>query len=167
MQQSPLWWNMHGKSTVDFCPYAMAFLRWRMFWEGCCAPRYLYVPPTKELYGIVGWHLARPETIPLYWSRTTKAWVACHVFAASAMDCFDVLMRWSNQADSKASVRWDQPMSPINYSSLWAVAGSDCNDKPAVVYVPSPPPERVRKAPATFTRSHWHSHLVQIAQLIP
>ncbi|MFK3741379.1 hypothetical protein [Massilia sp. TN1-12] len=162
-----LWWNMHGKSTVDFCPYAMAFLRWRMFWEGCCAPRYLYVPPTKDLYGIVGWHLARPETIPSHWSRTTKAWVACHVFAASAMDCFGVLMRWSDQADSKASIRWDQPMSPVNYSSLWAVAGRDCNDKPAVVYVRSPPPERLRTPPATFTQSHWHSHRAQIAQLVP
>lgn len=162
-----LWWNMHGKSTARFCPCAMAFLRWRMFWEGCCAPRYLYVASTKELYGIVGWHLARPETIPSHWSRATRNWVACHVFAASAMDCFGGLMRWSEKAGSKASVHWDQPRSPANYASLWAVSGRDCNDKPAVVYVRSPPVEPLRTLPATSSRSHWQSHQAQIAQLAP
>ena len=162
-----LWWNMHGKSTAMFCPHAMAFLRWRVFWEGCCAPRYLYVASTKELYGIIGWHLARPETIPPHWSRATRTWVACHVFAASAMDCFCGLMRWSDKAGSKASVRWDQPRSPVNYASLWAVSGRDCSDKPAVVYVRSPSAERLRTLPSTSTRSHWKSHQAQIARLAP
>ena len=161
-----LWWNMHGKSTVKFCPCAMAFLRWRMFWEGCGAPRYLYVAPTNELFGIVGWHLARPETVPSHWSSATKAWIACRVFAASVMECFDVLMRWSEQADGRATIRWDQPMSPVNYSSLWAVSGRDCSDKPAVVYVRHFPAERLRAPLAAFTRSHWQSHQAQIAQLV-
>lgn len=161
-----LWWNMHGEATVKFCPFAMAFLRWRMFWEGCSAPRYLYAAPTKALYGIVGWHLARPETIPLHWSSASRAWIACHVFAASAVDCFDVLMRWAAEADGNAPVRWDQPMSPVNYSSLWAVSGRDCSDKPTVIYLRRPPAERLRAPPETLTRSHWQSHQVQMAQLV-
>ncbi|WP_156648780.1 hypothetical protein [Massilia sp. Leaf139] len=161
-----LWWNMHGKSTVQFCPSAMAFLRWRMFWEGCGAPRYLYVAPTKELYGIIGWHLARPETIPSHWSPVTKAWITCHVFAASLVECFDVLMRWSDQADSRATIRWDQPMSPVNYSSLWAVSGRDCTDRPAVIYVRGPSAKRLRAPLVAFTRSHWQSHQAQVARLV-
>ena len=36
--QKHLWWDTEGETTQAFCPVAMAFLRWRMQWEGCRIP---------------------------------------------------------------------------------------------------------------------------------
>lgn len=160
-----LWWNVHGDCTVKFCPYAMAFLRWRMFWEGCGTPRYLYAPPAKEMYGIIAWYLARPCPSPRPWSSTTKEWIASHLFATTAMDSFELLMRWAKQGAPKAKVCWNQPISPVHYSSLWAVAGRDCHDRPAVVYVKRPDAERLPPAPYPTSSEHWRSHQMQVCQL--
>lgn len=161
-----LWWNVQGESTVKFCPHAMAFLRWRMFWECCGAPRSLYAPPAKDLYGIIAWFLARPCPSPRHWSGTTKAWIASHLFAATALDSFELLVRWAEQGGSRAKACWNQPTSPVDYSSLWAVAGRDCHDKPAVVYVRRPSAERLRPKPYATSAAHWRTHKDQISHLV-
>lgn len=158
-------WNVTGGVTIKFCPYAMAYLRWRMFWEGSSTPRYLYAPPAKEMYGIIGWYLAHACMSPDHWFTTTKAWIARHLFAAAALDSFELMMRWARAGNAKAKLCWNHPISPLDYSSLWAVAGRDRHDRPAVVYVKRPVAERISLEPYSTSSDHWRSHQRQITQL--
>lgn len=128
-------WRMDGKRTGGFCPHALAFIRWRMLWEGCGTPRYLLVRPANDYFSIIGWHLARPCPVPDHWSTPTKAWIASHIFGATCLAAFDEILKWAESACAADLVRWDRAKSPIDYTCLWAVGGRDCRDQPAVVYL--------------------------------
>lgn len=160
-----LWWNMDGERTNGFCPHALAYLRWRMLWEGCGTPRYLFARRTKDYYGIIGWHLARPSPAPRHWSTGTKAWISSHIFGSTCLIAFNDMQRWAKEVCRAGTVSWDLPKGPVNHSGLWAVAGRDCRDRPAVVYVKKPPDLSQGVDPLINYSDHWKRHEADIATL--
>jgi len=157
--------HMRGAHTVGFCPHALAFIQWRMLWEGSGTPLYLLRRQHKELFGILGWHLARPAPSPPHWSAPTKAWITRHLFASAVIDSFDRLVRWAEQVVPTNLVPWEQPTSPVDQNCLWAVAGNDCHDAPAVVYLHAGPRIRFGAPQAVLPGGHWETQQRQIAQL--
>lgn len=133
-----LWWRMEGETTPCFCPVAEAYIRWRMQWEGCGTPRYLYGIPEKELHGVVAWLAVRPSPCPVYWSEATRLWVLEHIFSATCLESFreQVILAKSNQL--KGEQYWDRHALAIRYDTYWAVAGADTPSNPATVYVRCP-----------------------------
>lgn len=160
-----LWWNMDGERTNGFCPHALAYLRWRMLWEGCGTPRYLFARRTKDYYGIIGWHLARPSPAPRHWSTGTKAWISGHIFGSTCLSAFNEMQQWAKGVCRSGTVTWELPKGPVSYSGLWAVAGRDCRDRPAVVYLKRPPDLSRLVDPQMDYAAHWRRHEADIATL--
>lgn len=159
-----LWWHIDGETTCAFCPFAIAFIRWRMMWEGCGTPRYLFRRPSVEYYGVLGWHLSRPALTPDHWSEATKAWVMDHIFSNSALAAFDEMLRDATACCDPDLVTWNRPKSPVDYTCLWAVAGRDCADRPALVYVQRQRPAQRLPLPSV-EENHWGHHLASISRL--
>jgi hypothetical protein len=163
---SRMWWNMAGECTHGFCPHALAFIRWRMLWEGCGTPRYLFARPAKDYFGIIGWHLARPSPAPTHWTASTKTWISRRIFASSCAASFAEMECWAKSACEADVVTWDRPKSPVSYTCLWAVSGRDCRDMPAKVYVQIPPVATTGDQAIALDVDHWAKHQDQIAKLV-
>jgi hypothetical protein len=155
---------MDGERTNAFCPYAMAFIRWRMLWEGCGTPRYLFAPAATDYYGVIGWHLSRPSLAPEHWSTPTKAWVESHIYAATCVVSYNDMLAWAKAKYQTGNFTWERPKSPVNYTCLWAVAGRGCRHRPAEVYYP-PPKLDVAKSLIEYADDHWLRHQAAIAGL--
>lgn len=160
-----IWWRTDGQRTGTFCGQALAFLRWRMLWEGCGTPRYLFVRPALEYFGILGWHLARPCQVPAHWSTPTKAWISSHIFAATCLASFEEISCWAEKVSKTDVIDWTRSKSPIDYTCLWAVAGRDCRDLPAAVYLHNKNPFRFNKVGVDDLASHWRRHQADIKRL--
>ncbi|MDO8699324.1 MAG: hypothetical protein Q7J75_02695 [Rhodoferax sp.] len=134
------WWHMDGEITTNFCPIAQAFIKWRMLWEGCGTPRYLFAPGKKEPFGLLGWIAARPSPCPVHWSKMTQLWIVDHIFGNACIESFRELLINAQKIQEFGKINWAKERSAVNYDSYWAVAGCDCKDKPAIVYVRCPIP---------------------------
>jgi hypothetical protein len=158
-------WRVDGQRTGAFCSQALAFIRWRMLWEGCGTPRYLFAQPALEYYGIIGWHLARPCQVPSHWSTPTKAWISSHIFAATCFAAFDEISCWADTACKTGVIDWTRSKSPIDYTCLWAVAGRDCCDRPATIYLRSSNASRSDLPEIQNIAAHWQRHQADIERL--
>lgn len=160
-----LWWNVAGEVTSSFCPVADAFIRWRMMWEGCGTPRYLFGKQEGELHGVVGWISARPSPCPLYWSEGTRLWVLDHIFAATCIESFreKLVDGQRNQASGKQS--WELHVPVVRYDTYWAVAGADTLNHPAAVYVRCPMPSFFLKPQDGDGKKHRRNHLAALSSI--
>lgn len=153
-----LWWRMDEESTSSFCPVAEAYLRWRMLWEGCGTPHYLFGAPQRGLYGLIGWIAARPSPCPAHWSSSTQLWVINHIFANACMESFRERVVDAMTNHAKGTIHWQRPISPVRYDTYWAVTGSDAPRKPAIVYLRCPMPHPPEAHAFPHGREHFASH---------
>lgn len=160
-----IWWHVEGDCTVGFCPQALAFIRWRMLWEGCGTPRYLFARPAKDPFGIVGWHLAHPSPTPAHWSVASKTWIESHIFATASLESYGHLVRWAGNAWSTNKVVWERTRGVIDCGCLWAIAGHDCCDNPVKIYLRRPPGVKLCGASIQANEKHWIKHQSRIVQL--
>lgn len=160
-----LWWRVDGEITASFCPFAEAFIRWRMAWEGCGTPRYLFAKADREMYGIVGWLSARPAPCPSHWSAATQNWVLAHVFSSACIESFRELLAVAQQNSERGKTYWLRQRTVARYDSYWAVGGADCADRPTYVFVRSPMPPFLPRTKENSRRLHFDNHIAQLAKL--
>ncbi|MES2163344.1 MAG: hypothetical protein V4476_19490 [Pseudomonadota bacterium] len=106
-------------------------------------------------------------------SRAASAWADAHeraqsragIFGSTCLIAFNDLQRWAKGGCRAGTVAWDLPKGPVNYSGLWAVAGRDCRDRPAVVYVKRAPNLGRIVDPMMDYADHWKRHEADIATL--
>lgn len=160
-----LWWHMEGETTADFCPVAEAFIRWRMLWEGCGTPRYLYFRQKKEPFGLIGWLSARPPPCPPYWSYATQLWVTNHIFSNACIESFRERLKVAHRNNILGNIVWKKEMSAVNYDCFWAVSGLDCKKWPARVYIrcPMPMPAQISPVQGETKQVHRNAHKAQLA----
>jgi predicted RNA-binding Zn-ribbon protein involved in translation (DUF1610 family) len=160
-----LWWRLDGETTASFCPVAEAFIRWRMVWEGCGTPRYLFSETDREMYGIVGWLSARPSPCPSHWSAATQHWVLAHIFSAACIESFRELLTVAQQNWERGKTYWLRQRTATRYDTYWAVGGSDCTDRPTYVFVRSPMPAFRPRITEATRRAHFESHKARLATI--
>lgn len=137
-----LWWHMEGERTKAFCPVAEAFLRWRMYWEACGTPCYLFAPMRKDPFGLAGWLASGAPVCSPGWGWDAEQWVSDHVLGqnclASFYDFLEIALR-----DHKANrIDWSGHAQSGRYNAYWAVAGRDTAASPVRIYLQSPMIER-------------------------
>lgn len=159
------WWRMEGEVTSNFCPVAEAFIRWRMLWEGCGTPRYLFASRKKDLFGIIGWISARPSPCPTHWSQKTKLWVTDHIFAHACLQSFREQLVVAERDNSNGKIQWDQDRSVVRHDTLWALAGCDCKDKPAIIFVQCPAEVRIPIVSGLSYRRHASKNKTQLSTI--
>lgn len=129
-----LWWNMEGECTASFCPVAEAFLRWRMFWETCGTPRYLFAPMRKDPFGLVGWMASGAPVCPAGWTSDAEQWVSDHVLGRTCIGSFRDFLDIALGNSERGLINWDRHALTGKYESYWAVAGQDTSACPVRIY---------------------------------
>ncbi|MDB5916790.1 MAG: hypothetical protein JWR40_1024 [Massilia sp.] len=160
-----LWWNVAGEVTPSFCPVADAFIRWRMMWEGCGTPRYLFGKKEGELHGIVGWISARPSPCPVYWSEDTRLWVLAHIFAATCIESFREKLVDGQRHQASGKQHWARHAPVVRYDTYWAVAGADTLNHPTTVYVRCPMPSFFLKPQDGDGKLHRLNHRAALSTI--
>ncbi|MEW6371233.1 MAG: hypothetical protein AB1584_09870 [Pseudomonadota bacterium] len=160
-----LWWRVEGEITASFCPVAEAFIRWRMIWEGCGTPRYLFRESDLEMYGIVGWLSARASPCPPHWSTATQIWVLAHIFSSACIESFRELLAVAQQNSERGKTYWLRQRTPSRYDTYWAVGGADCADRPTYVYVRAPMPAFYPRIAEDTRRAHLEKHMAHLATI--
>lgn len=151
-----LWWDMRGERTVRFCSEAAAFIRWRMLWEGCGAPRYLQCRRQMIYFGLLGWLQARPAPYPDEWKQARKVWMLSHVFASVCASSFEVIDRSVRDGDHLC---WgDDPATPF-IATHWALADERAGYPVPTLFLPSRQERRTAPTSWASIRTHraWHT----------
>lgn len=161
-----LWWQMDEEITASFCPVAEGFIRWRMLWEGCGTPRYLFAAPRREFYGLIGWVSSRPSPCPTHWSRATQHWVIDHIFANACLESFRERLVEALGNQTKGRIYWQRPTSPVRYDTYWAVTGSDVPHKPAVIHLRCPMPHPAALYALPCSRQHLTTRRTRLASIV-
>ncbi|UUZ76049.1 hypothetical protein LP414_32315 [Polaromonas sp. P1(28)-13] len=129
-----LWWDLDGEQTASFCATALAFIRWRMQWEGRrVASRLTERPGTHDVaYGLLGWVCADAPIASSRWSAGFERWLNAHVLAAA---CFDSYRSWTEQAardEAWRVMRWNSRLHNGFGRRHWACSGCGNESEPGL-----------------------------------
>lgn len=153
-----LWWDLEGAKTDAFCPTAVAFMRWRMHWEGRRVPSRLAERPerTAVAYGLLGW-ISMSAPIPsVYWSKNFEAWLNASLLAAA---CFDSFRAWEQRCVldlRKGKIAWNF-RDHDNYARRhWACSGRGTSFEPGLLFLePLLGATSHFSEPEPFNRAHY------------
>lgn len=122
--QYNLWWNLEGEIMGSFCPVAIAFLRWRMQWEGCHIPSHLDRRERAAVpIGLGIWLECRPPVNMQYWTPAFIEWLNHHLLACDTMDTFAGWYELAIRDHSKRRVQWQKEDSKNFALRNWACCG--------------------------------------------
>jgi hypothetical protein len=162
-----LWWHMEGEKTNAFCPVALAFLRWRMHWEGCGVPRYLQAPMRKDPYGLITWYASHAPVCPPGWSPQAENWVANHILGRSCFGSFREFLDIAMRDDKRNAVEWSNRALTGIFESYWAVTGCDSPARPVRIYQQSGVPFDCSGVLDSIqsNRLHYAEHAKRLAKI--
>ncbi|WEN42512.1 hypothetical protein CKCBHOJB_02107 [Thauera sp. GDN1] len=129
-----LWWDLNGETTADFCSQAIAFIRWRMYWEGLAAPSDLFREPKRRPNGLVAWNQASVSIIRYNWSDEGAHWVMQHAFAVSLFARFYQCLDDAVIARTTGKVNWERLDFSDGAGSHWAISGNDSKRFPLTFF---------------------------------
>lgn len=132
-----MWWDPEGERIEAFCPTALAFLRWRMHWEGCRIPGELDRPTgARTPYGLVAWLASEAPIGSRLWAHRLDGWVRSHLLACACLDSF---AEWQQIAlHAKKLVIWKKSDAKGFRSRHWACSGRGTTDEPALLFIEHP-----------------------------
>lgn len=144
--QRALWWDLEGERTSSFCPTAMAYLRWRMQWEGCRIPRMLdSAERLRTMHGILGWLSGDAPIGSALWTRSLSTWIRHQLFVCALIDSF---AQWQQVASQcRTTVVWRRSAAQRFGKRHWACCGRGTLFEPANFYL-EPAYMNVLRAPA-------------------
>lgn len=162
-----LWWHMEGEKTCAFCPVALAFLRWRMYWEGCGVPRYLLAPMRKDPYGLITWYATHAPVCPPGWSPQAEHWVANHVLGRSCFGSFREYLEIAMKDAKRGTVEWHSKGLTGTFESYWAVSGRDSPAHPVRIYQQSGVPFDCSHVVTAIQSdvSHYQEHVAKLGRI--
>jgi hypothetical protein len=132
--QRALWWDLEGERTTSFCPTAMAYLRWRMQWEGCRIPGMLDSRGrVRTLHGILGWLSSEAPIGSALWTHSLDGWIHSQLLATALVDSFAQWQEVTAQATS--TVVWRKSIAARFGKRHWACSGRGTLAEPALFYL--------------------------------
>jgi hypothetical protein len=162
-----MWWHMEGEKTKAFCPVAEAFLRWRMYWEGCGTPRLLFASMAKDPHGLSGWLSWGAPICPAGWTWESEQWVSDHVLGRTLLGSFREFLQIALRNHQRDKIVWDSHVLTGKYESYWAIAGKDTPLAPIRLYEQFHVPYRLRSLlDGHAGRSHRELNRMQVARIV-
>ncbi len=132
-----LWWDLDGEKTEAFCATALAFMRWRMQWEGRRVPARMLERPERAAtpYGLLAW-ISRDAPIPsVYWSTKFETWLNKYILAAA---CFDSFRAWEQRClrdEHNGKIAWSFRDHDHYARRHWACSGRGTSFEPGLLFL--------------------------------
>ncbi|PQA75963.1 hypothetical protein C5F53_18035 [Rhodoferax sp. TS-BS-61-7] len=161
-----LWWNLEGEKTQAFCPVALAFIRWRLQWEGKRIPASLDDGRQRgHLYGLVGWISKDAPIFSANWSATFEAWVNAHLLAVACFDSFAQWVRISENEFNKNSVGWTLNEHEHFMTRHWACGGRGLRSEPGLLFIEPQAAGSIAQYRPVCNRAHLRTTLSSLAMI--
>jgi DNA-directed RNA polymerase subunit RPC12/RpoP len=131
-----LWWDLEGEKTKSFCEIALAFIRWRMQWEGRRIPATLAISNRGIVpYGLLGWISKDSPISSVHWSPAFESWLNAHLLAAACLDSFAGWMMLSATHKGDHQVRWCMKDHEMFTKRHWACSGRGTPFEPGLLFL--------------------------------
>jgi len=130
-----IWWRLEGEGSEQVCPYAYAFLQWRMFWEGFGVPDHLFQEPTHAPMRLLVWLCDTAPICPNCWPKNIEQWVMHRIFS---MDCLNSFKEWlaiAKDQEKNPQMQWSRFLNDGHSITYWAVEGENWPDEPINLYL--------------------------------
>lgn len=152
-----LWWDLEGEKTHSFCSVALAFIRWRMQWEGRRIPSTLAVSNRGIVpYGLLGWISKDSPISSVHWSPSFESWLNAHLLAAACLDSFAGWMTLSAAHNGEHQVRWHMKDYENFSKRHWACSGRGTALDPGLLFQESFTTSDYLSLSCKCTRKHQH-----------
>lgn len=161
-----LWWDLEGSTTASFCPVALAFVRWRMQWEGCRVPGHLNrrrLAPTP--YGLAAWVSSEAPIGSPLWTLGFERWLNAHLVGEACLASFRGWLESSQRWSKKGQVYWRAHEADAFCIRHWAAVGRGTLDEPGVLYAEELAGSGVFELHAA-SRAHRHEHLASLITIV-
>jgi|GEM_PF-919242 len=158
-----IWWPVLGSRTVALCPIAVAFIRWRMHWEGTGVPSLLLAEARSPPLGLVTWLAALAPVGSASWSRAMGEWLVKHVLARDLITSFDALLWRATESVKPGFMVWNRLAISEIPRTGWVCAGRGTASNPGRLYVMVSPADQAGRGGASHLiqgrRAHlrWHT----------
>lgn len=164
--QRHLWWNTEGETTTAFCPVAIAFLRWRMQWEGCRIPAALdQQRRLRTLYGLIGWVYSEAPIPSVLWTEGLTRWLTKHLLGFACLDSFYGWLDSANRSEATGRIFWSHEECRNFNFRHWACSGRGTQDEPGLLYVEMPRDTRELTSLAACSRNHRTRNLAALGSI--
>lgn len=162
-----MWWDVNGERTAHFCKVAMAFIRWRMCWEGLVAPSDLLCENKRRPNGLVAWSQASVSIMRYNWSDEGAHWVMQHAFALSLFARFFQCFDDATTACARGEVIWERLDFSEGVGRHWAISGNDSLRFPLLFFkeAMSDPDLRRIDSESDLVTAHFKWHVEQLARI--
>jgi hypothetical protein len=161
-----LWWNLEGESTQAFCPVALAYLRWRMQWEGKRVPSQLDDARKRgNLYGLMGWVSKDAPIFSAHWSESYESWLNAHLLAVACIDSFIEWTKISEMDFSKGTVRWCLNSHEHFMSRHWACSGRGSLVEPGLLFMEPAAIGPIASYRPSGTQKHVRSTITELENI--
>lgn len=163
-----LWWDTSGAHTACFCDNAMAYIRWRMYWEGISVPIELLGSSRRRPSGLSAWSQSSVSIIRYDWSDEGAHWVMEHAFVLSLFARFRQCMDEAFAARDAGSVVWERKDFSQGAGQHWAVSGNDSRRTPLTFYYEANvgPIRETGAATVDWNIKHFKSHLRELGSIV-
>lgn len=161
-----LWWNLEGEDTKAFCPVALAYLRWRMQWEGKRVPSQLDDARKRgNLYGLLGWVSKDAPIFSVNWSESYELWLNAHLLAVACIDSFVEWTKISELDFSKGSVHWSLNGHEHFMSRHWACSGRGNPVEPGLLFIEPAVSGHIASYRPICTKTHVRTTLSELEKI--
>lgn len=154
-----LWWPVIGSSTSAFCPVAIAFVRWRMVWEGVSVPAMLLSEPRTTPLGLVTWLSSRAPVGSASWTHAVSDWLVAQILGRELQSSFRYLLDQASDSLSRDQVCWSRVALNELPKTGWVCAGKGVSRSPVRLYVMNPSGSLADAAPFRFVAGADSRHL--------
>jgi hypothetical protein len=162
---SHLTWSMNGTTTKPFCAAAVAYLRWRMFWEGVSTPAELRSQPRNAPIGLITWQATYAPIGAASWSSRSCTWLSSHVLGSDLMGSFWHALHHAQSARGQALVSWEKGTHSDLERCGWICAGRGTVVTPLRLYILRTPQSRkiTKRIRDEHTKSHrrWNARQIK------
>lgn len=153
-----LWWDLHGEKTNAFCSTALAFVRWRMQWEGRRVPSRMIASQHHGsiAYGLLSWVSTDAPIPSVHWSQQFESWLNAHILAAACFDSFRGWLHLSAADELKNEILWESGGENGYAHRHWACSGRGSSSEPGLFFLePMNVPESAPFDFVPFNRKHF------------
>jgi hypothetical protein len=152
-----LWWDLEGEKTNSFCCVALAFIRWRMQWEGRRIPATLAVSNRGIVpYGLLGWISKDAPISSVNWSPTFESWLNAHLLATACLDSFAGWMTLSAAHEVDHQLCWRMKDYETFTKRHWACSGRGTALEPGLLFQEPFATSNYLSLSCKCTRKHHH-----------
>jgi hypothetical protein len=154
-----IWWPISGSKTGVLCPFAVAYIRWRMAWENLTVPSQLLDRPTKMPLGLATWLAAVAPFGAASYPPVLTSWLVDHILAQELLFSFRTLLMAACRQIALGVIDWSRESFVEQRQTCWVCAGRGTTQSPCRLFIAPPLKKMLSPCESPLVQAIGHTHL--------